>query len=202
MPRAAEQNEAMRTATRQAIETAAVRVFARHGFAAANIRQIADEADLSTGSIYRHYASKEVLFDELLEQASAGLSAATAHLLSDGDPRALIRGFTEQYLADLARDDGAAEFFMVINQGFTTDTPAGTARRLAETQRTLWSAFADLVRRGQLAGHFAGGDPARITAYYFATLSGVTTLRGAMHDEFAEPDVDLVLRVLTGGAST
>ncbi|WP_307044650.1 TetR/AcrR family transcriptional regulator [Agromyces ramosus] len=190
----------MRAATRSAIETAGVRVFARHGFAAANIRQIADEAGISVGSVYRHYASKEDLFDELLEQASTGLSAAATQLSSGGDPSDLIGGFTEVYLSDLAGEDGAAEFFMVINQGFTTDAPAGTARRLAVTQQTLWKAFAALVRRGQVEGRFVGGDPDRMTAYYFALLSGITTMRHALNDELAEPDVDLILRILTGGA--
>lgn len=199
MPRTAEQNEALRAATRSAIETAAVRVFARRGFAASNIRQIADEAGLSSGSIYRHYASKEELFDELLEQASAGLGVAAAHLSSDGEPLDLIRGFTEAYVSDLSSENGAAEFFMVINQGFTTDTPAGTSDRLGATQRKLWQAFAALVRRGQLDGQFIGGDPAQLTAYFFALLSGITTMRVALRDELAEPDVNVILRLLTGG---
>jgi AcrR family transcriptional regulator len=199
MPRTAEQNEALKTATRSAIETAAVRVFARRGFAAANMRYIADEAGLSTGSIYRHYASKEVLFDELLKQASTGLKAAAKQLSSDGNPLDLVRGFTEAYLSDLVREDGAAEFFMVINQGFMTDTPVGTASRLAATQQALWRAFAALVLRGQLDGQFVEGDPAHMTAYYFAMLSGITTMRLALRDKFAEPDVDLILRILTDG---
>lgn len=202
MARTAEQNQALRATTRAAIETAAVRVFAHQGFAAANIRQIADEAGLSTGSIYRHYASKEELFDALLEQASTGLAAAADQLSGDGDPVDLIREFTETYLSDLAKGDGAAEFNMVINQGFTTDTPAGTADRLATTQQTLWRAFAALVRRGQLGGRFAGGDPAKLTAHYFALLSGITTMRVAMMGELAEPDGDIVLRLLTGGSNT
>lgn len=202
MARTTEQNEAMRATTRTAIETAAVRVFAHQGFAAANIRQIADEAGLSTGSIYRHYASKEELFDALLEQASTGLTSAAEQLSGDGDPVDLIREFTETYLSDLAKGDGAAEFIMVINQGFTTDTPAGTAARLAATQQTLWHAFAALVHRGQLGGRFAGGDPAEITAYYFALLSGITTMRVAMLGELAEHDGDIVLRLLIGGSNT
>ena len=201
MPRTAEQNEALRTATRGAIETAAVRVFARRGFAASNMRQIADEAGLSAGSIYRHYASKEELFEALLGQASEGLRATAAHLSGDGDPLELIRGFTEVFLADLANGEGAAEFFMVVNHGFTTDTPAGTAARLAVTQRALWDAFAALVHRGQSTGRFAAGDPARVTAHYFALLSGLTTMRLALGDALTEPDIDLVLRTLIGGTT-
>lgn len=199
MARTEEQNEAMRAVTRAAIETAAVRVFARRGFAAANMRQIADKARLSTGSIYRHYSSKEELFDALLDQASHGLSEAAAQLSKAGDARDMIRAFTEAFASDLAADDGAAEFFMVMNQGFVSDTPAGTTERLAVTQRTLWQAFAALVRRGQTDGQFTEGDPARMTAYYFAMLSGITTMRDVLHEKHAEIDVEIILRIFTKG---
>ncbi|MFB7251182.1 TetR/AcrR family transcriptional regulator [Microbacterium sp. NPDC056234] len=198
MPRTAEQNEAARTATRASIETAAVRVFARHGFADSNMRQIATEAGLSAGSIYRHFASKEDLFESLLGQAVEGLRMTAAQLSVDSDPLTLIRGFTEVYLADLASGDGAAEFFMVVNRGYTTDTPPGTASRLAGEQRLLWEAVAKLVRRGQRAGAFAAGDPVGIAANYFALLSGLTSMRLAMGDTMPAPDVDLVLRTIGG----
>lgn len=200
MPRTPEQNEALRVTTQEAIQAAAVRVFARHGFAATNMRQVAAEAGLSTGSIYRHYSGKEQLFQHLLTQASAGLAAASERLRKNGAPLALVRDLTTTFLADVAGDRGALEFFLVINHGFLTDTPAGTARRLAAAHRSFRQAFADLVRRGQERGDFAPGDPTQITAYYFATLSGVATTRQVMGDNgFGESGVALVLRLLTGG---
>lgn len=198
MTRSAEQNAAMRDATRLAIEGAAVRVFAERGFAATSIRHIAAAAGLSTGSLYRHYASKEELFDALLDQAITGLVAASDELSSDGDPLALVREFTRVFLNDLSRGHGEAEFFLVINQGFLTDTPSGTSARLATAQRPLWDAFADLVRRGQAAGRFAGGDPARLTATYFAALSGIAGMRSVIPGGVEESDVDIVLRLLLG----
>ncbi|TKK87388.1 TetR/AcrR family transcriptional regulator [Herbidospora galbida] len=191
MPRTDEQNEALRATTREAVRTAAIRVFARDGFTAANMRGIAAEAGLSVGSIYRHYPTKHHLFDEFLDQAATGLDAAAKRLAGAGRPIDLVRAFTDEYLADLARDDGAAEFFVVVNQAFGTDTPAGTTARLMEPHRSLWRAFAAVVRRGQEAGEFAGGDPEAMTVVYFATLSGLTTMRLAL------PDADLVLRSLT-----
>jgi AcrR family transcriptional regulator len=62
--------------TLEAIQAAAVRVFARHGFAASNMQAIAARAGLSVGSIYRHYATKHELFNELLDQAVTGLGSA------------------------------------------------------------------------------------------------------------------------------
>ncbi|MFC4127375.1 TetR/AcrR family transcriptional regulator [Nocardia rhizosphaerae] len=196
MTRTPEQNAAMRDATRETIERAAVRVFANRGFAASSIRHIAEAAGLSTGSIYRHYASKEALFDALLDQATSGLVAASAALSSDADPLTLVRDFTCVFLTDLANGNGEAEFVLVINQGFLTDTPAGTAERLATAQRPLWDAFAALVRRGQLAGQFEDGEPAQLTAYYFAMLSGIAAMRTVIPDATTETGVDLVLRLL------
>jgi AcrR family transcriptional regulator len=199
MPRTAEQNEALRAATRETVQTAAIRVFARDGFAAASIRTIAAEAGLSVGSIYRHYATKHELFDEFLGQATAGLAAAAA-LEGPGRPLDLVREFTAGYLADLAADEGAAEFFEVVNQGFSTDTPTGTRARLLAPHRSLWRAFSAVVRRGQEAGQLAEGDPDTMAVCYFATLSGLTTMRLALHDGLTMPGIDLVLRTLTAGS--
>ena len=198
MPRSSEQNEALRSATRSAIETAAVRVFARRGFAAASIRQIADQAGISTGSIYRHYSGKEELFDELLAQASHGIEGAATRLSKEGDPKGMILAFTEAHLVALAADDGAAEFSMVMEHGITTDTPLGTAERLAPMQQTLWRAFSALMRRGQSEDQFVDGDPDQLTACYFAMISGLTTMRITMRDRFSEPDAAMILRILTG----
>ncbi|EWS82515.1 TetR/AcrR family transcriptional regulator [Brachybacterium phenoliresistens] len=199
MPRTPAQNDVLRAATQEAIETAAVRVFARHGFAAASMRQIAAEAGLSIGSIYRHHASKEQLFEHLLAQASTGLVAAAERLAGEGPPLALVRDFTTTFLDDLAGEHGGREFFLVINQAVLTDTPPGAARRLARAQRSLWSAFAQLVRRGQGSGEFASGDAEQTTAHYCAMLSGIATMRQVMGDGADAPDVDIVLRLLTGG---
>lgn len=199
MPRSTEQNEVLRSVRRSIVETAAVRVFARSGFAAASMRQIAAEASISTGSIYRHYASKEELFDGLLKQASNGLEVAVTQLSANGDPITLIRSFTETYLADLTAGEGAAEFYMVINQAITTDVPAGAASRLAVIQARLWRAFAALVRRGQEEGQIATGSPEHMTAHYFAMLAGVMTMHSAMKGQALAPDTELILRIFAGG---
>lgn len=100
------------------------------------------------------------------------------------------------FLIDLQNGHGEAEFFMVINQGFITDTPAGAAERLARTQRPLWDTFEALVCRGQEAGQFEKGDPAQLTAYYFAMLSGIASMRTFLPAATADVGIDLVLRLL------
>lgn len=199
MPRRPEQYAQLRDATRESIEASAVRLFASHGFAATSMRQIAGGAGLSAGSIYRHYATKEDLFDALLTQATSGLADLASTMRGEGDAGAILRSITELIVSDLAGENGAAQFFMVMNQGFVTDDPPGTAARLAAEHAALRAATADLIARGQRERSLASGDPAQLATLYFATLSGLVTLRAAQPSGTALPSADLVLRPLTGG---
>jgi AcrR family transcriptional regulator len=197
--RTAEQNAALSAATRDAVQTAAVRVFARRGYAASSIRDIAAEAGVSVGAIYRHFPTKEALYANLRDQALTGLVALAEELSGPGRPVELIRDFTTRYLSDLTADDGAAEFVVVINQEVNARVQGGEADRIFGAHRAMWRAFEDLVRRGQEVGELGDGDPAQLTTCYFATLGGLTSIRVALGPEFTAPDVDVVLRLLTEG---
>ena len=61
-----------RTETRTAILAAARRLFAEHGYRGASLDEIADVAGFSKGAVYSNWPSKEALFLELLDTASAG----------------------------------------------------------------------------------------------------------------------------------
>ena len=54
-------------ATKEKILTAATKVFLQYGFEAASIKMILQEADVVTGSFYHFFASKEILFENVIE---------------------------------------------------------------------------------------------------------------------------------------
>ncbi len=54
--------------TRALLVDAALRVFAEHGYEEATVEDIAAAAGYSKGAYYFHFASKEDIFLELLEQ--------------------------------------------------------------------------------------------------------------------------------------
>src|SRR6266540_6204187 len=62
---APEHNEA----TRERILEAASRLFREHGIAAVGLAKIMAEADLTVGTFYTHFKSKEALLQEALRQA-------------------------------------------------------------------------------------------------------------------------------------
>ena len=68
-------------ATQAKLLRAAESIFARDGFAAAKLEQIAEKAGYTRGAIYAHYKSKEDLFLDLLEQRMHAKMAIVRSLL-------------------------------------------------------------------------------------------------------------------------
>ena len=65
-----------RAERREQVLAAATRAFARAGFAATSLDDIAAEADVSRVILYRHFDSKTDLYRAVLERAGARLAAA------------------------------------------------------------------------------------------------------------------------------
>jgi len=65
-----------RTARREQILAAATRAFARLGFTATSLEEVATEAGISKVLLYRHFASKADLYRAVLDRACARLVAA------------------------------------------------------------------------------------------------------------------------------
>jgi AcrR family transcriptional regulator len=91
---------------RIAILDSALTVFARHGYHASSIDDIAREAGISKALIYEHFTSKQDLYAELLEQHAGELFSALAEAISEAGRTASARlavgfdafyGFVEEH---------------------------------------------------------------------------------------------------------
>jgi AcrR family transcriptional regulator len=72
------------TDKRRAILDAAIKVFARKGFHASRVSEIADEAGVAYGLVYHYFKSKEALLSELFSERWALLLEATARADESG----------------------------------------------------------------------------------------------------------------------
>ncbi|MFJ5677880.1 TetR/AcrR family transcriptional regulator [Streptomyces sp. NPDC093097] len=82
--------ERKKAATRKALADAALRLFAEHGYDRVGIRDIAEAADVSTTTLFKHFPSKEALvFDEGDEIKAALLAAVHRRPAGQSIPRAL-----------------------------------------------------------------------------------------------------------------
>ncbi|MBB5490006.1 TetR/AcrR family transcriptional regulator [Nocardiopsis metallicus] len=201
MPRSPEQYEAMRAATRERVRSAAVRLFARQSFATVNMRQIAEEAGISTGSIYRHFATKEELFGGLVAEAARGLGRTVDLFRGSGDPAESLRAFTEEFLADLTGTGDFVEYFLLMHQAFTQGTASGedaptAVRDLIARNAELLEATVRLIERGQAEGSMRPGPAEELASCYFAMFDGLVTMRFALGEGCTVPSTATVMGLL------
>lgn len=95
MPRSADQNDALRAATRAKLLDAALRLFARDGYTDTTVKAIARAAGVADGLLYSHFEGKRALLRALFESTMAEVRRSFEMAESVGnDDRlaALVRG--------------------------------------------------------------------------------------------------------------
>ena len=106
-----------RAATLAAIKASARRLFARAGFEATSVDDIAAHAGVTKGAFYHYFDSKERVFEEILEAVQSELAARVREAAAKASsPRdGLDRGI-RQFFVDCAERD--------VRQILLTDGPA------------------------------------------------------------------------------
>ncbi|MCM3746997.1 TetR/AcrR family transcriptional regulator [Paenibacillus pasadenensis] len=194
MPRTKEQYEEMRRATREKIQAAAMHVFARKGFGAANVQDIAETAGISIGLMYRHYKTKEVLFRELVEFAAAGMGRAAERFESGDSPRLVISNFAGEVWRDMTSGDELANLLILMSR--YAAEPAGETELIVGQNERMMNAAAGLIQRGQQLGEFRAGDPDAMTLLFFAALQGLAEMKLNMGSRFVMPSAELLTAFL------
>lgn len=196
MPRTEEQYEAMRTATRNKIHSAAIKLFAKKGFAATSVKYIADSAGISTGLMYRHYKTKGDLFNDLVSYAAEGLDKVVKRFQSDESPKELIRLFTLEILNDLENDDEVAEFSMLMNQSLSMEEPSSQIQDLNKQSEAMLNQTVRLIEKGQELDQFKQGNASEMAFYYFASIQGLMMIKLTMGERFKTPSPKIVTEFL------
>lgn len=62
------QREEKSERSRRQVLDAALQLFSTHGYRATSVREIADDAGVSTGNVYHHFPDKETIFKTLLDE--------------------------------------------------------------------------------------------------------------------------------------
>jgi AcrR family transcriptional regulator len=103
---------------REDILVAAARLFSTKGFEAATVRDIADAADMLSGSVYYHFASKEEIFFAVYEAGIEQIiTAVEARLGKEADPWLRLEQACIAHLTTLL----GSPFSAVIAPNFTQD---------------------------------------------------------------------------------
>lgn len=153
------------------VREAALSLFARHGFAAVSMRQIAAEVGLQAGALYLYTPDKQTLLFDLMKGHMDELLAAWAAV-----PR---RRAAAERLEDFVRFhirfhlDRPEEVFLAYMELRNLE-PANFAV-IEALRRAYETGLEDILREGVAEGAFRVADTKLATLALIAMLTGVTT---------------------------
>ncbi|MEU1200489.1 helix-turn-helix domain-containing protein [Streptomyces sp. NPDC005813] len=152
--------ERKKAATRKAIADAALRLFLERGYDEVGIREIADAADVSTTTLFKHFPVKEALvFDEDADQEARLLAAVRERPEGRSIPAALREHALTMRLVTTDSDPDFTAFTELV-----TGTPA-----LRDYHQNMWLRHtAALARVIAEESGLAAGDPACTALAHFA----------------------------------
>lgn len=162
-------------ARRRQVLTAAHRCFARRGLHATTMQEIADEAGLSAGALYRYFDGKEALIEALAAWGRELKQEALEALRPGGGVEALVQ-VVRDMLRPLAADSAETEAALRLDVRLWSealDQPA--IRRLFRAQSAaLKGPIADFLRVEQEGGRVRHDiDPEAAAEAVFALLAGL-----------------------------
>jgi TetR/AcrR family transcriptional regulator len=141
--------------------------FARRGFSAARLQDIAERAGLSHPTLLYHFGSKERLYEAVIEQAVHDWAQTTRRAISTG-----LRGF-DQVAALL---EAGFEFFaghhdlVVIVQREAIDGGGRLEQAIADHMRPFLEDAIAFLEREMRAGRLRRQDPAELLELCYSAL--------------------------------
>lgn len=151
-------------ATADDIRRAALRLFARDGYDATSMREIAAAAGLKAGSLYNHFASKEEILWDLTKGALMDLRSDIHEALSvlpdDASPSQRLHSFVDAHVRFHAINSEKAR---LVNRQMPGLSRAHY-REVVQLRHTFEEDLAEILRMGVTTGEFRLVDT-RLTVY-------------------------------------
>lgn len=145
---------------REHILRVAARVFARKGYRAASLQEIADEVGVTRPSFYYHFKSKQQILAAIVDAALARADRTLDEVLAvSGTPVDKLRAFVFKYVEINTEHVEVPVLFQVMGELAPDDAEAARRRR-----REIDHKLAGLIEQGVGSGHLRSANPL-ISAY-------------------------------------
>lgn len=159
--------------TAERARRAALSLFALHGYAAVSMRDIAGEVGVGAPALYNHFATKQDLLVELMEDHLRDLLGAwRAHPMAaeDADPAEAVEAFTRFHIR--FHRDKTDEVFVAYMELRSLERP--NFHRIERMRGAYEAHLEAIIARGGEAGAFHAPEPKIAAMALIAMLTGVT----------------------------
>ncbi|MEQ8459416.1 MAG: TetR/AcrR family transcriptional regulator [Sandaracinaceae bacterium] len=189
---------------REAILDAAARVFGERGAAAATMEEVAEAAEVSKGTLYLYFQSKDDLSVALTHRPLDAVLERFAALRADEglDGEALLRRVIETH-AEVVMEH-AAHFRLAMASLWSQGEPEASGSGYVDRIRTLRDTYVAALERGRTDGSLRPDlDPDEVSLALWASFFGSNAIRmnadrflARMPQDRPKPDFDRVLPTL------
>lgn len=191
-----ERREREKQELRQAILTAAQKLFLAHGYEGLSMRLVAEQIGYTPTTIYLYFEDKDDLLFAVMDQAydrfTADLEAAYR---STDDPLARLRSLAQAYIRFALQNQEAYQMIFMQRPDFLLKWKAGTKQPRAASLVILKEA----IQHAQQAGVIRVGDIDQQSDVLWATVHGAASLAIAMPELFGhgrlEPTIAAVIEM-------
>ena len=154
--------------TRQRLIRTALELFTARGYHDTTTAQIAKKAGIAEGTIYRHFASKQQLFNELYRAAQRWATKIVRETTRDADA-----GTARAQLTAIAQGltEGAARETAVVKLGLLEPPTAILDDESRRTEREFHVALERIVAEGKAQGSVRTGAVEIWAGVWLATIS-------------------------------
>jgi AcrR family transcriptional regulator len=165
---------------------AAGRVFIQKGFTGASMQDIAHEAGLSAGNIYRYFVSKEALIAAVAEDCQEKTQAFfEAEARAAPSALAAVRAIGEEYWAKSNTQEFRDHAMLSLETYLVGARDAGQGKVVRSSVRATQQALAELLGKARDAGELDERvAPQALAAFLHALAMGLESLSVQLGDEF------------------
>lgn len=167
-----------RITSRERLLIAAAKVFAERGFERASVDEIAAEAGLSKGSLYWNFASKDDLFEALLEEHVDRRARAILNLTKEAPAGLDMSAEASRWFSELLREE--RQLILLSHEYWSRAArDPEIRRRYAERQAKLRRELASALesRGNELGAPPFALSPTDVATAYVALMEGLSFQR-------------------------
>jgi TetR/AcrR family acrAB operon transcriptional repressor len=164
--------------TREQVLDAALVVFARKGYAATTLVDIAQEAGLTRGAVYHHFEGKPELYLTLLQERSGSLLRLWSEPLPEGTPLQNVHALMLGTLRLLVQDPAIRALLTLswFQTELVAELESGFQQKVSGVQAMVTRLEQELLRGQALGEVSAGVRPREAALAAVALTSGFCTL--------------------------
>lgn len=170
------------TARRAQLVEVARAVFAKHGYEATSVEEIADRAKVSKPVVYEHFGGKEGLYAVVVDREMDYVVRRISESLATGTPRERVEQAALAFLTYVK--DHPDGFAILAHDAPNASSRSGMASLLNDVAERVGDVFASSFKT-------AGYDP-RVAPIYAHALIGMVTFVGQWWTEAKKPPVEEV----------